>query len=900
MKKISVITINYNEARLEQTCNSIAEQSYSCFEWVVIDGGSTAENLSIFDRYKSRITHFVSEKDSGIYNAMNKGIKLATGEFLIFMNAGDTFESKYTLEKVVTYMEGKQGDIFYGDAIFVMKNGDIRYKCLPKKLSKTFFAHDCIAHQAAYIRKTLFEKFGLYDESYKIASDWERWISFLLNGAQYKHLPFLCARHCYDGVSACAGEKVRQERAKVLKNYDITLSPNYRHKQLFSVSGALEPLILPEKPELVNSGKISDTEADIDVSVIIPVCNVQDYLPRCLDSIIQEKQVKLEIICIDDCSSDLSSQIIKNYCTKDDRISYYRFNKNVGVSRARNCGLQNARGKYVVFVDSDDYLSNGFLYQLYQKITQDSADITKANVTIIRNNKPETSQIHDKVKQAVKNNEFIGQYWQHEFWSCMYRREFLTQNKIEFRVLRNGEDILFILDCLSHSPVLTFCDDVEYVYCIRESSASHKLSLSRALNIIEHFSESLDIVNSLNISEDARLQYFQSNIITNIVNYWWPHQFTKQLNEEELEVIRQKISYLVADMGCLDELMKRFEPYYAERKGMLQDMIFNFPNPPAGSTPSPDAPVNPLPQDVPVVQKKRFLGIIPYVVEKTEKKEVCRFLGMPVLKKRRTHTNKVRCYLFGIQFGTIKRKARKKEHVNIKDILNFFKNFLSWLYTVYFNFHYLPFSQAKVLPIFLHKPKFTGKLAGKVRIEGPVSKGMIRLGFHYVGIYPDEGIIWGNDGEVVFKGQCIIGSGSAISVGRSGLLEIGADTTNYVGLKVVCFHHIDIQGPSRLGWEVFLMDTAFHRTKYLDGSFTGNGVAPIVLGAHTWVCTRCMVMPGGGTAPYTIVAANSLLNKRYDESRVMLAGQPASIRKRGIWRDFADDSVDFIGNSIVK
>ena len=114
MPKVSIITICYNEPDLEKTCESIVNQTWQDFEWIVVDGGSNQETIDIFEKYKARIDEFISESDNVRYNAMNKGIKLAQGEYLNFLNAGDyyfyndalkdVFENKNTMLMFYTEM----------------------------------------------------------------------------------------------------------------------------------------------------------------------------------------------------------------------------------------------------------------------------------------------------------------------------------------------------------------------------------------------------------------------------------------------------------------------------------------------------------------------------------------------------------------------------------------------------------------------------------------------------------------------------------------------------------------------------------------------------------------------------------------------------------------------------
>ena len=215
--KLSIITICYNEPELEKTCESIVNQSWQDFEWIVIDGGSNHETLDIFNKYKHRINHFISEPDNGRYNAMNKGLKLATGEYVNFLNAGDYYENNMVLEKVINY--GLDKDIVFGDLNFE-DNKNITPWILPNKIDFPFLYVSALPHPSSFIKKTLFDKFGGYNENYKIVSDWEKWLVFiLLNHCSYKHIDLICCRFNINGISATHRELIKQERTEVLHKY---------------------------------------------------------------------------------------------------------------------------------------------------------------------------------------------------------------------------------------------------------------------------------------------------------------------------------------------------------------------------------------------------------------------------------------------------------------------------------------------------------------------------------------------------------------------------------------------------------------------------------------------------------------------------------------------------------
>lgn len=203
MKKLSIITICYNEPNLEETCKSIVNQSWQDFEWIVIDGGSNKETLDIFDKYKNRIDKFVSEPDNGIYNAMNKGIKLAKGEYLIFMNAGDSFYTNELLRLVAFYLEDSSVDIFHGECEFSFaENPRHNYVTnTERNLTKQFLIDRFICTQGVFIKRSLYDKYGYYDETYKIAADYEKWLQFFDGKQKFKYMPVIVALYDANGIS---------------------------------------------------------------------------------------------------------------------------------------------------------------------------------------------------------------------------------------------------------------------------------------------------------------------------------------------------------------------------------------------------------------------------------------------------------------------------------------------------------------------------------------------------------------------------------------------------------------------------------------------------------------------------------------------------------------------------
>jgi glycosyltransferase involved in cell wall biosynthesis len=199
--KVSIVTVCFNSAEtIRDTILSVARQVYSDIEYIVIDGGSTDGTIEIVASFGNRVNKFVSEPDTGIYNAMNKGLKLATGDVVGILNSDDFFTDERVIQKVANEFSNSTTDAVYGDVQFV-KQGNIskviRYYSSRKFRPARFKFGYMPAHPSFYVRRELFEKLGYYKENYKIGSDFELLVRFLyINNVTYKYLdmPFVTMR----------------------------------------------------------------------------------------------------------------------------------------------------------------------------------------------------------------------------------------------------------------------------------------------------------------------------------------------------------------------------------------------------------------------------------------------------------------------------------------------------------------------------------------------------------------------------------------------------------------------------------------------------------------------------------------------------------------------------------
>ncbi len=205
---LSIITINLNNYDgLLKTINSVLNQTWKDFEWIVIDGGSTDGSKKLIEKYQEHFAYWCSEPDKGVYNAMNKGIAKANGEYLNFMNSGDTFYNANTLNDV--FSKERRGDILYGDCLLGFGQHNIlrRY---PQPMELYAIYARPICHQAMMIRSPLLKAFG-YDETFNICSDYKHLMENAIKGATFEHVGIAICQYDMGGISSHYDEQFKRE-----------------------------------------------------------------------------------------------------------------------------------------------------------------------------------------------------------------------------------------------------------------------------------------------------------------------------------------------------------------------------------------------------------------------------------------------------------------------------------------------------------------------------------------------------------------------------------------------------------------------------------------------------------------------------------------------------------------
>jgi glycosyltransferase involved in cell wall biosynthesis len=363
---LTIITVNLNDKEgLEKTISSVVSQTFSDYEFIIIDGGSTDGSLDTIKKFSENITYWVSEKDQGPYDAMNKGIAKAAGEFCLFLNAGDILCDTYILKNI--FSSDVSADINYGNMMFDNGNGIRVPGLMPEKISIRQMLTDTLWHPASFIRRSLFEKFGMYNTEYKITADYEFFFrTIIMNGVSTKHISlFISVFKNYNGLSSTLENHglIKSEKEKIIKS---NLTQQVIEKEECDLK------LLIQKPL---------------VSVIIPAYNYAHLIGESLQSIISQSYYRWECLVIDNGSTDNTKEVVESYGKIYTRIKYFS-QPNTGPSSARNYGIRLSSGEFIQFLDADDLLEKDKFEKEVEIMTQNSYEIVYSDMRYFPSGNP--------------------------------------------------------------------------------------------------------------------------------------------------------------------------------------------------------------------------------------------------------------------------------------------------------------------------------------------------------------------------------------------------------------------------------------------------------------------------------------------------------------------------------
>lgn len=276
---------------------------------------------------------------------------------------------------------------------------------------------------------------------------------------------------------------------------------------------------------------------NIKVSIIIPVYNVEKYISKCLDSLVNQTLEEIEIIVVNDGSPDNSQKIIDKYVKKYPNIIKSFVQENGGQGSARNFGLTKANGEYIGYVDSDDFIELDMYEKMYNKAKEEDLDIVICGSYNVTEDGIKTIDLDKIIFDDKKTNAFFGRM---AVWNKIYKKELLEKNKFEFRSKVWYEDLDFTIKAVSRAKKIDYINEPFYDYLIRQGSTMNNSNVDRNLEILLAFDQ---------IIKDKKLKKYEDIIEYLAIDHIYISAIVRIIladasNDKKIEIINKLVKYI--------------------------------------------------------------------------------------------------------------------------------------------------------------------------------------------------------------------------------------------------------------------------------------------------------------------------------------------------------------------
>lgn len=500
--KVSVIIPVYNvEQYLRECLDSVINQTLKEIEIICVDDGSTDNSLEVLKEYAkkdNRIT-VISRENKGVGFSRNQGIKSAKGEFVAFMDPDDYYPTETVLFELYSEAKKYNVNICGGTSLVIYdenKKAEIRKEDFFNRFTEgqlckySDFQYDYGYTLFIFNRKMLIKN-DIVFPNYKRFQDPPFMVkAFICATEFYVTKAYVYAYRCahkeinwteervYDLLSGFRDNLLMALQNNLENLYDLTLN---RIKKEYKAIIAMQSSdrINKIKQEIMdvciqyahNHYKNDKTKAK--VSVVLPIYNAEPYLRECLDSVINQTLKDIEVICVNDGSTDNSLNIIREYASKDKRIKYID-KPNAGYGQTMNSGIDLARGEYIGIVEPDDFIKLDMYETLYNKANKEKLDIAKANLSVFEDKNAQRFFLDVKYmiasdKYGVVDTPFnLQDYMNKSFNTCcaLYRRGMLIENKIRYNETPGAayQDVSFWFKTHCTAKKMVVLDEHFYMY----------------------------------------------------------------------------------------------------------------------------------------------------------------------------------------------------------------------------------------------------------------------------------------------------------------------------------------------------------------------------------------------------------------------------------------------------
>ena len=508
----TIITTTLNVGDLINiAANSVRDQGRNDVEYIVIDGASNDDTVEHIRVNSDVISSFVSERDRGIYDAINKGVRIAQGKYVLVLGVDDRL-APGSLDAVAACAELTNADIIAGKTVFVGGDQDGQLRQDEAYGSTALVSGIPFCHNAMFVKREAYDRIGLYDTSYKLCSD-AQWVHRAIRaGLRCARLDQVLVEFCLNGASSVNPELIMTESARLIRESFPNLSmaeaaltlagvrgwdseqklvpiahrladPRYVRAVVGSLKNrGLSDETLKAFPDLTDEMKVELFDEDRSAghpffSIIMPAYNVRDYIREALDSILLQGMESFEIIVIDDGSTDGTDQIIAEYSVRDPRVRAH-YQRNGGQGRARSVGIDLARGEYVWFVDSDDFIQTGILTKLRETIRIYSPEVVVVNFSnfFADGSQSPSDRLPGNLASIVCEPRLDEQTfsavscWSCPPWRYVVSNEMLKRDRIRFPQGVFYEDHPFAIDVMASAEKVYIDPSIAYFYRHRVGS----------------------------------------------------------------------------------------------------------------------------------------------------------------------------------------------------------------------------------------------------------------------------------------------------------------------------------------------------------------------------------------------------------------------------------------------
>lgn len=525
----TIVTSTFNAAdAIEVAVESVRSQHRDDIEYIIVDGASKDNTLSVVERNRDVVTTVISEPDTGIYDALNKGVRAAQGKLIGIIGADDSLVPG-ALDAVARQFRQSPADIYAGQTLLTNDSGRGVLRADETYGPGALVSGIPFGHNAMFATREAYEKVGLYDTSYRIVAD-ANWVHRAIRaGLSCARIDRVLVQFASTGVSSNDGSRVLDESGRAIRENFPMLSQQEALDLLYGVRGWSGPHVLEDvlaqhrdralheavraaldvradvrdelflrlqasagktaKPKAAaRSGKAKVAPAPVAepplVSFIIPAYNVEDHVGRCLESITKEQGVEnVEVIIVDDGSTDGTAAVIQSYMARDKRIKLIQ-QRNAGQGAARAEALKHATGKYIWCVDSDDRIQSRILERLLNIFAEhDGIDAVVLNFAYEEENGDlefsglVPSWLGNTVANPTASEEVFAAIssWTCPPWRFLVKRELLTRNRISFHPGFFYEDHPFAVDVMTAAKQVYVDTPVSYFYLRRAGSTVRTL-----------------------------------------------------------------------------------------------------------------------------------------------------------------------------------------------------------------------------------------------------------------------------------------------------------------------------------------------------------------------------------------------------------------------------------------